>query len=118
MSSLLVRLPGPASSACAETRTLALTLPKTPGIGTVEERVVLAAPGSSEVERAEEVPDSALVGPGPAPLLPPGGPPILTAIGTVCTWAECTTDGITNSRALSWRGGGREKLSMISDIAC
>lgn len=50
-------------------------------------------------------------------LCPRGGDsPILTEIGPA--WTTADTEGITNTRALSWRGGGLEKFSIISDIAC
>jgi len=43
---------------------------------------------------------------------------VLVTIGTDCNTADCTTDWMTNGLALSCLGGGLDRLTMMSDMAC
>ena len=115
---------------CGEDRTTKLAFPNPPGIGNdLDPELTAVLDGELAVALVDLV---AVVGTevdvvvvevlalvfAVAFVLPPAcvASPILTEIGPACTTAD--TDGITNTRALSWRGGGLEKFSVISDIAC
>ena len=43
---------------------------------------------------------------------------VLVTIGTDCNTADCTTDWMTKGLALSCLGGGLDRLTMMSDMAC
>ena len=43
---------------------------------------------------------------------------LVVMIGTDCNTADCTTDWMTKGLARSCLGGGLDRLTMMSDMAC